>query len=95
VKKDLTGRAYLALGQADTLDKKFPDALTQYKAAVAADPTPAMKAYLAKSYNENKQYDDAIATADQVIADASAPAVVKQFAQSQKDVATKLKGGAK
>jgi tetratricopeptide (TPR) repeat protein len=95
VKKDLTGRAYLALGQADTLDKKFPDALTQYKAAVAADPTPAMKAYLSKSYVENKQYDDAITTADQVIADASAPAVVKQFAQSQKDAATKLKGGAK
>jgi hypothetical protein len=47
---------------------------------------------LAKAYNENKQYDDAIATADKALALADAPPAVKQFAQQQKDNATKLKG---
>jgi hypothetical protein len=47
---------------------------------------------LAKAYVGNKQYDEAIATADKVAAMNDAPAVVKQFAQQQKDAATKLKG---
>jgi hypothetical protein len=48
-------------------------------------------ARLAKSYVENKQYDDAVTTADKVLALPDAPAPVKSFAQAQKDNATKLK----
>jgi tetratricopeptide (TPR) repeat protein len=93
LKAQLTSEAYDALGQAAAVDKKFPDAVSAYKSGVAADPSSAvLKARLAKAYVENKQYDDAISTADQVMADATAPAVVKTFAQQQKDAATKLKG---
>lgn len=96
VKKQLTGQAYDALGQAAAVDKKFPDAITDYKAGVAADPAASvLKARLAKAYIDNKQYDDAISTADQVISDNAAQPVVKQFAQQQKDLATKLKTGPK
>jgi tetratricopeptide (TPR) repeat protein len=92
LKKQLTAQSYDALGQAASLDKKYPDAITQYKAGLAADPSAVLRVRLAKAYVDNKQYDEAIATADLVINDASAQPVVKQAAQSQKDVAVKLKG---
>jgi tetratricopeptide (TPR) repeat protein len=93
VKKQLTGQAYEALAQAATLDKKYPDAVSTLKTGIAADPSSSvLKARLAKAYVDNKQYDDAITTADLVINDANAQPVVKQFAQGQKDLATKLKG---
>ncbi len=92
LQKQLTSQAYDALGQAAELDKKYPDALTQYKAALDANPTNSVSmARLSKTYLEMKQYDDAISTADKVLAMADAPAQVKQFAQQQKDNATKLK----
>ena len=93
VRKQLTGQSYDALGQAAAVDKKFPDAVEAYKLGVAADPTSSvLKARLSRAYLQNKDYDNAISTADQVIADASAQPVVKTFAQAQKDAATKLKG---
>jgi tetratricopeptide (TPR) repeat protein len=93
LKAQLTGEAYEALGIAAGLAKKYPDAVTNYKAAAAADPgQPVLKARLAKAYVDNKQFDDAISAANEVLADANAQAVVKQFAQSQKDAATKMKG---
>jgi hypothetical protein len=49
-------------------------------------------ARLSKAYVDAKQYDDAITTADKVLAMNDAPAAVKQFAQQQKAAATKLKG---
>ncbi len=95
-KKQLTSQAYDALGQAAEIDKKYPDAITQYKASLDSQPTNSVAMVrLAKAYNENKQYDDAIATADKAMAVADAPPQVKQFAQTQKDAATKMKGAAK
>jgi hypothetical protein len=96
VKKQLTAQAYDALGLEATLDKKYPDAVTAFKTGVAADPSSAvLKVRLAKAYVDNKEYDAAISTADQVIADPKAQPVVKNFAQTEKDNATKLKGAAK
>ncbi len=92
VKKQLTGQAYDALGLAADLDKKYPDAVNDLKEAVAADPSSVAQAHLAKAYVDNKQYDDAISTADKVIAMNDAPPVVKQYAQQQKAAATRLKG---
>ena len=92
VKAQLTGEAYEALGIAATVDKKFPDAVANFKMGAAADPSGSViKARLTKAYNDNKQYDDAITTADQILADAQAQPVVKQMAQHQKDFATKMK----
>lgn len=95
-KKQLTSQAYDALGQAAELEKKYPDAVTQYKAALDAQPTNSVALVrLSKAYVENKQYDDAITTADKALASADAPPQVKQFAQQQKDIATRLKATAK
>ena len=95
-KKQLTSQAYDALGQSAALRKNYGDAVKQYQQALDAQPTNSVSmARLSKAFVENKQYDDAIATADKVLAISDAPASVKQFAQTQKDNATKLKGSAK
>lgn len=92
-KKDFMAESHEALAQAAELNKNYPEAIEDYKTAIgeASKPDPATYARLAKAYNENKQYDDAIATADKVLAMSDASAPVKQFAQQQKDAATKLK----
>jgi len=96
-KKQLASEAHDAMGQAADLRKNYPEAIKHYQEALQVQPTNSVAtARLAKAYVGNKQYDDAIATADKVVAMAEAPAVVKQFAQQQKDAATKLKAsGAK
>jgi tetratricopeptide (TPR) repeat protein len=92
-KKDLSAQAHDALGQVATLRKNYPQAIDSYKAALseASHADPATMDRLAKTYLDSKQYDDAIATCDKVLAMSDAPAVVKQFAQQLKDQATKLK----
>jgi tetratricopeptide (TPR) repeat protein len=93
--KQLTSQAHDSLAQAFELEKKYPEAITEYKAALDAQPTNSVAMVrLAKAYNENKQYDDAISAADKALAAADAPAAVKSFAQQQKDAATRMKGAA-
>jgi tetratricopeptide (TPR) repeat protein len=94
-KKQLEGQAHDALGMADDVAKKFPEATDEYKAAIAVYPNPIILTHMAKAYIDAKQFDDAIAADDKVLAMADAPANVKQFAQEQKDSATKMKGAAK
>lgn len=89
--KQLTGQAYDALGLAADLRKNYPAAIDDFKNAIVNDSSPVSQAHLAKAYLDNKQYDEAITAADKVLAMNDAPAVVKQFAQQQKDAATKLK----
>ena len=93
MKNQFASEAHDALGQAADLRKNYPEAIKHYQDALQAEPTNAVvTARLAKAYVGNKQYDEAIAAADKVAAMSDAPAVVKQFAQQQKDAATKLKG---
>jgi tetratricopeptide (TPR) repeat protein len=91
-KKQTAGRAWAAMGLAQTVDKKYPDAITDYKKALEAYPNSIITARLAKAYLDSKQYDDAIATADKALAMPDASPQVKNFAQAQKDAATKMKG---
>jgi tetratricopeptide (TPR) repeat protein len=90
-KKDQTASFYDVLGMSADLKKDYPAAITDFKTAIAtgAHEEPATMVRLAKAYNENKQYDDAIATADKVLALATAQPVIKQIAQQEKDKATK------
>ncbi len=92
-KKDLAAQAHDALGQVAMLKKNYPQAIDYFKTATteATRPDPATLDRLAKAYSDNKQYDDAIATADKVLAMSDAQPVVRQFAQQLKDQATKLK----
>lgn len=89
--KQLEGEAHDALGTAALLQKNYPKSIEEYKAASAAFPNPIILTHEGKAYLEAKQWDDAIANADKVIADANASAPVKQIAQQQKDQATKMK----
>lgn len=91
-KKELGSRAWAAIGQADDVNKQYPDEVTAYKNALDIFPSSIVTARLSKAYVNNKQYDDAIATADKAMAMPDASPQVKNFAQAQKDNATKLKG---
>ena len=90
-KNQLSGQAYDALGLAADLRKNFPDAVGKFKSAVDTYPNPVSTAHLAKAYVDNKQYDEAITTADKVLAMNEVPPTVKQYAEQQKAAATKLK----
>ena len=95
LKKQLTSQSYEALGQAADLRKKYPDSIQDFKSSLEAMPSNSVAAaYLAKTYFDAKQYDDAIAQADKVLAMGDAQPAVKQFAQTQKDNATKMKSAA-
>lgn len=95
LKKQLTSQAYDALGQAADLQKNYPESIQDFKNALDSQPSNSVaEVRLAKTYVDAKQYDDAIATADKVLAMNDAPAVVKQFARQQKDNATKMKNSA-
>ena len=90
-KKELAGRAYVALAMTDTVDKRPADAVANYKKGFDLFPNSVAAVRLAKAYVDNKQYDDGIAMADKAMAMPDASPQVKQFAQQQKDIATKLK----
>lgn len=95
-KQQLAGQAHYALGISAELRKTYPDAAKELQAAAQADPTNALyMARLSKAQNENKQYDDAMVTAQKVIDMPSAAQPVKAFAQQQKTLATTAKGAAK
>lgn len=94
-KKQLTSQAYDSLGQVAGLRKNYPDAIKDYQSALEAQPTNSVAlARLSKVYLDAKQYDDAVTTADKVLAMADAPQSVKTFAQQSKDNATKMKAAA-
>ena len=90
--KQLEGEAHDALGTAALLQKNYPKAIEEYKAALVVFPNPIILTHIGKAYLGAKQWDDAIANADKVVADANAPAAVKQIAEQQKSAATKMKG---
>ncbi len=97
VKKDFVAQAHEALGMIALARKKFPDAIQAFKASIdaAATPDPATKVRLAAAYNNNGNYDEAIAHLDPLIADPQTNPVIKQFAQSEKTKATQGKAAKK
>ncbi|MGH9583001.1 MAG: tetratricopeptide repeat protein, partial [Bryobacteraceae bacterium] len=93
LRTQLTGRAYDALGVAAGLEKNYSQQIDYLKTSLSSDQNnPVTMARLSKAYLDNKQYDEAISEANQVLALNQAPAQVKQFAQAQKAAATQAKG---
>jgi tetratricopeptide (TPR) repeat protein len=90
-KKQMSAEAYADLGQAALLKKNYDVAITNYKTAAEQDPEPAILARLAHAYNEAKQPDNAIATADRILAMPTASPQVKQFTEQIKATAQKAK----
>jgi len=67
--------------------------VTNFKAAADTHPDAVILVRLADAYNQVKQPDNAITTADRVLAMNDAPANIKQFAQQEKTKAQQAKGG--
>lgn len=99
MKKEVANRAHHAMGNAAMMRKKYDVAATEFKAAAdsfAPNPDPTAGARLAAAYKEGGKYDEAIATADQVLAMAGLDPAIKQFTTAVKAEATKAKAsGAK
>ncbi len=92
-KKDQTSAFWDVLGMSADLKKDYPTAITDFKTALdtGAHQQATTMVRLAKAYNENKQYDEAIAMADKVLAMTDVQPLIKQVAQQEKDKATKAK----
>jgi len=92
-KKDYTSEAYQALGIASMNQKKYPDAITQFKSslAAAAHPDPATYVRLGEAYAQTKDYDSAIAAFDKAVAVPDVNPQVKQVAENLKADAAKRK----
>jgi tetratricopeptide (TPR) repeat protein len=92
IQKLLTSQCYDALGQAADLRKNYTEAIKDFQTAISTDANNTIaQARLAKAYVDNKQYDEGIAQADKVLATPNVLPAVKNFAQQEKDRATKLK----
>lgn len=96
-KKDYESEAHEALGQIAMVRKKYDVAASEFKLAgdLTSTPNAVVIARMGQAQREGAKYDEAIATFDRVIAMPGTPDAVKQFAQQQKDLATKAKGTAK
>jgi tetratricopeptide (TPR) repeat protein len=90
-KKQLVGEAHDALGMAAAAARKYPEAIDEYRVGLRAYSNPIILTHLAQAYIDAKQFDEAIATDDEILAMAAVPDSEKQLAQKQKDAAAGLK----
>jgi tetratricopeptide (TPR) repeat protein len=89
VKKDFTAQAHEALGMIALARKKYDEAIKAFKASIesAATPDPATSVRLAAAYNNNGNYDEAMAQLSPLLGDPQTNPIIKQFAQSEMDKA--------
>jgi tetratricopeptide (TPR) repeat protein len=92
-KKFTIAEADADLGRVFMLRKKFDGAIAPLQAAVDGDPQPAYFVWLASSQQQAGKNDDAIATADKLLAQPNLTPQFRQAITSVKTDATKAKGG--
>lgn len=92
-RKSMQAQGYLALGMADALRKNTDGAITNYKQALAVDPTPNPATYvrLAQVYMSVGKLDDAVYTLDKAINTPNVPDQIKSIAMTFKDNIAKAK----
>jgi hypothetical protein len=80
----MISQAHEALGMAQSARKKYDLAVAEFKLSVegAANPDPGTFLRLGDALHQVGKYDEAVANFDKVMANANAPAQIKQFAQS-------------
>jgi tetratricopeptide (TPR) repeat protein len=93
--KAIAAQAQNDLGLAAITNKKWDDAIADFKLAIDGDPQPAYMVRLASVYQSAGKYDDAIATCDKVLATPNLHPQIKAIADNIKAMATRLKGAAK
>ncbi len=84
-------QAYLSLGLAAVLRKKYDEAKTDFDKSISMYPDPLVMLYIERAYSAAKQYDDAIAWADKVAAAPNVPDQYKGIANNDKTRAQTLK----
>lgn len=94
-KKDFEGQGREALGVVALARKKYDVAITELKGAADLTNDPATMVRLAQAYNLSGKPDEAIATAEKVMAIADAPVQIKQVAQAEKARAAQAKAAKK
>lgn len=97
VKKDSLSDAHVDLGMI-AMDRKKPDAaVTEFKTAVdnAATPDSVKMVRLAQAYDQAGKPDEALDTANKVLAMPNVPDTVKRFAQAVKTHAEQVKNSKK
>lgn len=77
-------QAYMSLGLAAVLRKKFDDAKTDFDKSISLYPDPLVMLYIERSYAAAKQYDDAIGWADKAMTAQGVPDNIKAIAVSDK-----------
>jgi tetratricopeptide (TPR) repeat protein len=95
IKKGQIAEAEGNLGRLNMIRKKFNDAIADLQIASASDPQPAYLTWLASSQLQAGKLDDAIATCDKMLGDASLQPIFKQAATGIRADAVKLKGAGK
>lgn len=96
-KKDFVSQAHDALGLADMVRKKYDLAIAEFKTSVdgAGTPDPASYVRLAACYNLAGKHDEALATAEKVLAMPNLHPMIRQVAQAERARAIQAKNGAK
>ncbi len=91
-KKTWVSEAYEAMGLAATVRKKYPDAISNYKLGLENMPgNPNLMTRIATAQLDNKQYDEALASADKVLAIADLNPQIKNIVQNIKTRAAQAK----
>lgn len=91
-KKTWVSEAYEAMGLSATVRKKYPDAITNYKLGLENMPgNPNLLTRIATAQLDNKQYDEALASADKVLAIADLNPQIKTIVQNIKTRAAQAK----
>ena len=90
-KKGAEAQAHAALGMMAVANKKYDDAITEFKSSVETTPDSVTTFRLGEAYMKAGKLDDAGATFDKVLSMTDATAQVKQYAQQRKADVAKLK----
>jgi tetratricopeptide (TPR) repeat protein len=96
-KKDMQAQAYVAMGMAASLRKKYDDSIADYKQALAVGSVqdPANWVRLGQSCLDANKLDEASDAFDKALSASNASPQVKSIAQAKKDETAKRKAGAK
>lgn len=93
-KKDLQSQGYEALGMSAAVNKKYDDAVANFKEALALSPTAGTWLRLGQAYEDAGKLDDANDAFDKAGAMSNATAQIKTIAANKKAEVAKLKAAA-
>jgi tetratricopeptide (TPR) repeat protein len=92
-KKDLQSQGWEALGMAATVNKKYDEAITDYKQSLDLSPTGGTWLRLGQAYEDASKWDEANDAFDKAAAMPNATAQIKTIAANKKAEVAKMKAG--